>query len=93
MRLIDADVRVTVQRSDPMNEENYHSEMTVEQALDFTTDEGCPPAVEAIPVEWLREKMKKPLITSANPFDYVLDAWEQDNNPSATCGPDYCDID
>lgn len=48
---------------------------------------------DAIPVEWLREKMKKPLITSANPFDYVLDAWEQDNNHSTTCGPDYCDID
>ena len=51
------------------------------------------PAVDAIPVEWLREKMKRPLITSANPFDYVLDAWEQDNNPSPTCGPDYCDIE
>ena len=50
------------------------------------------PAVEAIPVEWLREKMKKPLITSANPFDYVLDAWGHDDMPSPTCGPDYCDI-
>ena len=51
------------------------------------------PAVDAITVEWLREKMKKPMITSANPFDYVLDEWEQENNPSPTCGPDYCDID
>ena len=48
---------------------------------------------DAIPVKWLREKMKKPLITSANPFDYVLDAWEQDNNVTPTCGPDYCEID
>lgn len=51
------------------------------------------PTVDAIPVEWLREKMKTPLITSANPFDYVLDAWEQENNPSPTCGPDYCEIE
>ena len=51
------------------------------------------PTIDAIPVEWLREKMQKPLITSANPFDYVLEAWEQENGHSPTCSPDYCDID
>ena len=57
-RLIDADARVTVQSFDPMNEEYYHNEMTVEQALDFATDEGCPPIVAAIPVihAWWKDK-------------------------------------
>ena len=55
MRLIDADARVTVQNFDPMNEEYSHTEMSVEQALDFATDEGCPPTIDAIPVEWLKE--------------------------------------
>ena len=56
MRLIDADARVTVQSFDPMNEEYNHDEMTVEKALDFATDEGCPPVVDAAPVkrgEWI----------------------------------------
>ena len=74
-RLIDADARVTVQSFDPMNEEYYHNEMTVEQALDFATDEGCPPIVAAIPVEWLREKMQKPQMTDGNPFGFVLAEW------------------
>lgn len=55
-RLIDADARVTVNNFDPMNEEYSHEEMTVEQALDFATDEGCPPIINAIPVEWLEEQ-------------------------------------
>ena len=53
MRLIDADARVTVQSFDPMNEEYNHDEMTVERALDFATDEGCPPTIDAIPIAWL----------------------------------------
>lgn len=56
-RLIDADARVTVQSFDPMDEEYYHNEMTVEQALDFATDEGCPPIIDAIPVEWLEDRL------------------------------------
>lgn len=50
MKLIDADARVTVQSFDPMNEEYNHDEMTVEQALNFATDEGCPPIIDAVPV-------------------------------------------
>jgi hypothetical protein len=60
---------------------------------DAMNDVDSAPTIDAIPVEWLREKMQKPLITSANPFDYVLEAWEQDNSHSPNCGPDYCDID
>jgi hypothetical protein len=33
------------------------------------------PAVDAAPVEWLREKMQKPQITCANPFGFVLAEW------------------
>ena len=33
------------------------------------------PAVDAVPVEWLREKMQKPQTTCANPFGFVLDEW------------------
>ena len=57
-RLIDADARVTVQSFDPMNEEYSHDKMSVSEALDFATDEGCPPTIDAIPVEWLRDKMR-----------------------------------
>lgn len=31
--------------------------------------------VDAIPVEWLRDKMQKSLTTDANPFGYVLAEW------------------
>ena len=50
MRLIDADARVTVQSFDVEHEEYNHTEMSVEEALDFATDEGCPSVVDAEPV-------------------------------------------
>ena len=50
MRLIDADARVIVQYFDVEHEEYCHTEMTVEAALDFGTDEGCPPIIDAAPV-------------------------------------------
>lgn len=31
--------------------------------------------IDAIPVEWMREKMQKPQMTCANPFGYVLAEW------------------
>ena len=61
MRLIDADARVTVQSFDEEHEEYNHTEMSVEEALDFATDEGCPPFVDAVPVirckdcKWFRD--------------------------------------
>jgi hypothetical protein len=33
------------------------------------------PTIDAIPVEWMREKMQKPQMTCANPFGYVLAEW------------------
>ena len=50
MRMIDADARVTVQSFDVEHEEYDYTEMSVAEALDFATDEGCPPAVNAVPV-------------------------------------------
>ena len=38
------------------------------------------PTVDAIPVEWLREKAQTPCMSCDNPFDYVLTAWEEENN-------------
>lgn len=80
MRLIDADARVTVQSFDAMNEEYNQDEMTVEQALDFSTDEGCPPTIDAIPVEWLQKKRK--YASEGDSLDVgiaeVLDMWEKE---------------
>ena len=80
VRLIDADARVTVQSFDAMNEEYNQDEMTVEQALDFATDEGCPPTIDAIPVEWLRKKRK--YASEGDSLDVgiaeVLDMWEKE---------------
>lgn len=50
MRMIDADARVTVQSFDVEHEEYNHTKMSVEEALDFATDEGCPPVIDAEPV-------------------------------------------
>lgn len=55
MRLIDADARVTVQSFDVEHEEYNYTEMSVAEALDFATDEGCPPAVDAVPVVRCRD--------------------------------------
>lgn len=33
------------------------------------------PAVDAVPVEWLREKMREPQMTTGNPFGFVLAEW------------------
>lgn len=33
------------------------------------------PTVDAVPVEWLKERMQKPQTTCANPFGFVLTEW------------------
>lgn len=50
MRLIDSEARVTVFSFDIEHEEYEHTEMSVVEALDFATDEGCPDFVDAEPV-------------------------------------------
>lgn len=78
MRLCDVDTRVTVQSFDPMNEEYSHDEMTVGQALDFVTDEGCPPTIDAIPVEWLRKKREVAIWQFAGAIDWLLSGWQKE---------------
>lgn len=48
-RLIDADARVM------LHEGPFHTEMSIAEVLDLTTDEGCPPTIDAIPVTWLED--------------------------------------
>lgn len=80
MRLIDAEARVTVQSFDIEHEEYEHTEMSIEEALDFATDEGCPPIIEAIPVEWLREfDLYYAGISGGSPyFRELMAAWQKE---------------
>ena len=50
MRLIDADSVVTIQVYDDMTEETDTKKMTIAEAIDEWSDEGCPPTVDAVPV-------------------------------------------
>ena len=36
---------------------------------------NAAPTVEAIPLEWINDKMQKPQITCDNPFGFVLAEW------------------
>ena len=36
---------------------------------------NAAPTVEAIPLEWLNDRMQKPQITCSNPFGFVLAEW------------------
>lgn len=47
MRLIDADAVVTIQTYDDMFEVWGTEKMTVAEAMDKWSDEGCPPTVDA----------------------------------------------
>lgn len=47
MRLIDADTIVTIQVYDDMTEEWGMEKMTVAEAIDAWSDEGCPHIVDA----------------------------------------------
>lgn len=49
--------------------------MLDENGVVFRAELEKMPALNAVPVEWLQEKMQKPCTTDANPFGYVLDEW------------------
>ena len=36
---------------------------------------NAAPTVEAVPLEWLNDKMQKPQMTCDNPFGFVLAEW------------------
>ena len=46
--------------------------------IEYFLDEDISPTIDAIPVEWLREKMQKPLMSCSNPFVYVMDEWQKE---------------
>lgn len=50
MRLIEADAVIHVQTYNEMTEDWCVKETTVERALNYWADEGCPSIVDAVPV-------------------------------------------
>lgn len=50
MRLIDADTVVTIQVYDDVMGETDTKKMTIADAIDEWSDEGCPPTIEAEPI-------------------------------------------
>jgi hypothetical protein len=80
VRLIDADARVTVQSFDIEHEEYEHTEMSVEGALDFATDEGCPAVVEAVPIAWFNKMIHvcgtQGEIGAVQALRWVMGAWK-----------------
>lgn len=55
VRLIDANEVVTIQVFDEMTEEYSMETLTVAEAIDRWSDEGCPPTIDAVPVVRCRE--------------------------------------
>lgn len=53
-------------------DEHYGKVTMREECLQDIAD---APTIDAIPVEWLRDKTQKSRATDANPFGYVLAEW------------------
>lgn len=56
MRLIDADAKIKMLLYDEEHEEQITREMTIEEALDAYTEDGCPTTIDVAPREighWL----------------------------------------
>lgn len=56
-------------------DEHYGKVTMREECLQDIAD---APTIDAIPVEWLRDKMQKSRATDANPFGYVLAEWHKE---------------
>ena len=54
-RLIDADTVVTIQVYNDMTEETDTKKMTIAEAIDEWSDEGCPPTANADEFEWCHD--------------------------------------
>lgn len=59
MRIIDADTVVTIMVFDEMYEEYNLRTMTIAEALDLWTEEGCPSSADAVQGEWNTGKPTK----------------------------------
>ena len=68
MRLVDADALESETCCGCKNYEHKYANC-IDCAL------ANAPTIDAIPLEWLRDKMQKPRVTVANPFGYVLAEW------------------
>lgn len=76
MRLIDLDQTIFV----PIIDESqggvkYEMQMTIAEVFDKFFDGVQPQVVDAVPVEWMTDKMHKPQMTCVNPFEFVLSEW------------------
>ena len=78
MRLIDADVTVTVMLYDDEHEEHYTEKMTIEEALDLLTEEGCPNPADRPQGEWVDKG--KNLWKCSNCEMVIYSESEQDRN-------------
>lgn len=58
MKLIDANAVITANLYDDEHEEFLQKKVTVGELVDFCSEEGCPEAVEAIPVAWIEGHIK-----------------------------------
>lgn len=76
MRLIDLDQTVFV----PIVDESkggvsYEMQMTIAEFFDKFLDGFKPEVVDAIPIDWLRDRMQSSHATITNPFGFVLAEW------------------
>lgn len=73
MRLVDADKQnELLERMIPTDKTEHEIVFSFETIRNLIENS---PTIEAIPVEWLREKMQSPQMTCANPFGFVLAEW------------------
>ena len=84
MKLIDADTVVTIQVYDDMTEEYDLKKMTIGDAIDWWSDEGCPPSVDAEPVRhgyWFNKW-----------FEYDEDGYVMRTRGRCSCCDQYSDV-
>lgn len=82
MRLIDADALKEAIESHVtsmsvcLSMDEHYGKVTMRE--DCLTDIDNAPTIDAIPVEWLKAMADKPAATCGNPYQYVLDAWQEE---------------
>lgn len=93
MRLIDADIIVNYQTYDDEYEELQDHKSTIADFLDTMTDEGCPEAVDAVPVRrgrWII-RTRHEHYPSGRAYEEIVCpfCWKVDHNSDGNfCG--YC---
>ena len=75
MRLIDLDQQIFVPIVDDEQGTSYEVQMTIAELFDRFLEGFQPQVVDAVPVEWMTDKMHKPQMTCVNPFEFVLSEW------------------